>query len=1007
MIAPPPKVVTEDQIKKLLELLGYTDDPDYICQLDGNGVVQPRYVLDVAFNKIGVVGALCPRSTFASGGARYMPVIYVVVAESPNDADDRHRAIWSQSVVPQILMMMPEGIQIRNGYDYRQAGEVLPWSIVDVGDVHKALVPLTSRAVRSSVSWKDYSIENRVDSRIANDIRNLCIKISKDHSTMKHHQGVLIALIGKMLYLYILLDRKIISQEWVDGIADADGTLACPDIHLDEGYGPDRRPPTQWPIDQIWALLDAIDEILNGAIFPIPNDMRPLVTTEVVHLIRRALRADEINSKGEQQFSFLDVDYSTIRTETISTIYECFFELHGDGERRRHGAYYTPSFLVDYIVQEADRVRPLTAGAIVVDPACGSGAFLVASYRHILEHERCRVGGLNVNELSRILRDCICGIELKKQAADVARFSLCLTMLDYLPGRSIESLQLELQGKKLFPEQAEVILHQNAFDPLPEGRVRTATHVMGNPPWTKADIEGPVESFRLELFRILNDQVVDNDSFAEYFYWHACHKLAEPDAVIAFVMPTKCFVAPSARHFPDAVARRSRIRGIANLTSFRRRLFPDTEEAATILFAMPGIPEPLEWAWRFSPRLASQPVGPDGRPWAIVIDRGQVEKFRLGELTHEDHHWYRDFFLQPLDRYIASCLEVTAGSSSLLNVREFLKASGMHASVGESPDRASSASKYILGTSRSNDFRVALGLRGKDDHDIGISWAFDTYDFPDDAFEGLPERLKRMYRGPMVLMPRSQSGAYVVGRAAYNSSIQGIYFVDDTVPMDCQKAVLHQFVLYMETAVGRYLLSLFGRQWIADQRRFETPDLMRLPFPYQDYRELLAQPVDSFMKENELDQTAFAKFAAKKFGLSSIFVNAILEHRDLREPFQNGKRASSATEPVNAAISRKYRSAMKIGLSELLEGTPFTLRALNADLYHREMRIVLSDDPKCKDEDRYAPQLPDIGQETAVELYDYGDYAIARLIKSSVKTAWTVERAFADALAVANSIMSE
>ena len=998
----------DGRLTRLLSRLGYLTDPDYRTSADTRETSTLRHTLDMAFKRIGVAGALCPRAPLASetqavASERRLPVVYIVTAADEDEADARHRAIWSQSIVPQILTATPAGFTLRNGFDYRQKGPLHAWSELDNPALPHELVPLTSLAIRSSSSWRDFTIANRVDARIAEDIRNLSAKVRSDHPGLRGRQDLVNALIGHFLYLNVLVDRGVLDQAWVDSLTNSNGERLCPDVALRDENAHCRAPA--WPVEQIWSLFDAIDAVLNGSIFPIDEKERQLVTTEASDLVRRVLRSDTLNQDGSQQFSFIDVDYAVLRTETISAIYECFFDLEGDGARTSHGAFYTPPFLVDYIVQEADRLRPLDGQARVIDPACGSGAFLVTGYRHILEAKRAAGATLTPTELSRTLKECVRGVELKAQAANVARFSLYLTMLDYLPGRTLASLAEELGNDRLFPDLSQNIVDQDAFERLPDGFGGRATHVLGNPPWNRYSPESPAAAYAASLLGRLHDTVIDEQAQAEAFYWRAMLDIAAEDAIVAFVMPTKAFIAPGARHFPHAVATRTRLHGVANLTSFRRKLFQDAGEAATVVFASPGAPGPLATGWRFSPQLSAQPLGADGRPWAIVIDRSQVERFHQAELFPPEHQWYRDLLLQPLDRRIATALEASGPGERPLNVASFLKSSGMHVSTGETWKRTGLPKDLVLGTDGENDFRRRLGLSEARPF---APYAAEpvTYQIPDEMFDSLSDRFKTMFGGPTLFMPRSQAMPHVVGRAAFNASIQGVYFTETQVPEPERREILREFALYLRTGVGRYLVSLFGRSWIADQRRFETPDLKRLPIPYEDAYALLITPVSGFFKDGREDVEGFAHFASERFGMPPIFAQAVIEHRSLRERTQNGKRLSGDDTTVQDADVARYADALRDELRQLLADTPLSVRLLRPAEGRHDVQVVLA--PSDLDVAAIdAPDaIPDLASQAAIELTDHVDFAVAHIFKPDAKTAWTTERAYSDAVGVANRVMA-
>ena len=64
--------------------------------------------------------------------------------------------------------------------------------------------------------------------------------------------------------------------------------------------------------------------------------------------------------------------------------------------RKAGGVYYTPAYIVDYIVQNTvgkllEGKTPKEAARLrIVDPACGSGSFLIGAYRFLLDWHRDR-----------------------------------------------------------------------------------------------------------------------------------------------------------------------------------------------------------------------------------------------------------------------------------------------------------------------------------------------------------------------------------------------------------------------------------------------------------------------------------------------------------------------------------------------------------------------------------------------------------------------------------------
>ena len=95
---------------------------------------------------------------------------------------------------------------------------------------------------------------------------------------------------------------------------------------------------------------------------------------------------------------YLIEEFAHIPVETLSCVYELFLhDAQEDGASSRGktlGAYFTPLPLADYVLTELESRRPLQPDAKapnamkVLDPACGSGAFLVQCYRRLIEKQR-------------------------------------------------------------------------------------------------------------------------------------------------------------------------------------------------------------------------------------------------------------------------------------------------------------------------------------------------------------------------------------------------------------------------------------------------------------------------------------------------------------------------------------------------------------------------------------------------------------------------------------------
>jgi type I restriction-modification system DNA methylase subunit len=148
--------------------------------------------------------------------------------------------------------------------------------------------------------------------------------------------------------------------------------------------------------------------------------------------------------------------------------------------KKAGGVYYTPTYIVDYIVKNTvgklieDKTPAQIAKLTILDPACGSGSFLIGAYTYLLnwhrdwyiankpekhpkEIFRTKFGEWHLTtELKRnILTNNIYGVDIDAQAVEVTKLSLSLKVLE---GESSETIG---QNQRLFHERVLPDLSKN------------------------------------------------------------------------------------------------------------------------------------------------------------------------------------------------------------------------------------------------------------------------------------------------------------------------------------------------------------------------------------------------------------------------------------------------------------------------------------------------------------------------------------------------------------------
>lgn len=139
-------------------------------------------------------------------------------------------------------------------------------------------------------------------------------------------------------------------------------------------------------------------------------------------------------------------------------------------ERRQLGEYYTPEWLARAMVREFVD-DPLNQR--VLDPACGSGTFIVEAVRHYIEH--ARAAGKEPDDIFNGLRSSITGIDVHPAAVHLARASWILAAMPILRERTTggrfsppiylgDSLQLRYHNNDLFAGHVVAIQVENGDD---------------------------------------------------------------------------------------------------------------------------------------------------------------------------------------------------------------------------------------------------------------------------------------------------------------------------------------------------------------------------------------------------------------------------------------------------------------------------------------------------------------------------------------------------------------
>jgi type I restriction-modification system DNA methylase subunit len=244
-------------------------------------------------------------------------------------------------------------------------------------------------------------------------------------------------------------------------------------------------------------LLKALSAHFNGGIFLMTDKKNPDkdIYAEIEALNQRALAIFFDAGSSENLFGWREYSFEHIPVELISNLYEEFLpkEKNKKGKETdtpENGAVYTPSFLVNFLIDECLPLnfRDTNENIKLIDPACGSGIFLVTAYKRLVQ--RWRIGHIDIDKdelvnpepetLKQILKDNIFGIDIHYNSVHLTVFSLQLALCSMLKPRQIWTEQ----GLFNNLEEDGNIIEKDFFDYLAEDSFKQDfDFVIGNPPF--------------------------------------------------------------------------------------------------------------------------------------------------------------------------------------------------------------------------------------------------------------------------------------------------------------------------------------------------------------------------------------------------------------------------------------------------------------------------------------------------------------------------------------------
>jgi len=631
------------------------------------------------------------------------PMVYFkeIYRRDPERESEWHRRLWNQGTATMLVVQDAQEVRIYSGLarpEQVPAASQDDSRLVDIFHyvAHSLELAGFIRSVETGQFYRDratkFSGDRAVDKYLLDNLGEARDQLCDLELEFPLPPSTAHAFLGRCLFTCYLLERGIIGEAQLrragaNGAAVQATTLRELVEHL----------PSSDATDVLYGLFRVLKDDFNGSMFGGRlSGEKQHIRKRHIDVLHRFLRGDEM--KTRQSVLFPLYDFRFIPIEFISAVYEDFLaaedekpkkkDSKGKTKRRKAGAYYTPPRLAELVVDIATEGSTSLLQKRFLDPACGSGIFLVILFQRLAEEWHRQNRRATNTKRARALRDLLtnnlCGVDVNETACMVACFSLYLAFMDQFDDpRDIWELADEL--KRTGTEKVLPLLMACGEDEDEEKLENPAIHVanffgselpqlglfdlvIGNPPWVgrnqpadsvleqwvlhESTTNAPGNPFIRELANCPSNEAgrrswfLPNRQSANAFMWKApIH--AKPEGCVCLLLPSKVLLANQVDEFQSAWLQRFKVQAVWQLSDYRHILFEGAIcPAAVIKFERNAnsdndvvIPYLVPKVDRLSPRSADLSVTSDDRKFVSLAEVLDATERDRAVAVWKKHFW--------------------------------------------------------------------------------------------------------------------------------------------------------------------------------------------------------------------------------------------------------------------------------------------------------------------------------------------------------------------------------
>lgn len=509
-----------------------------------------KYLMNLGFTDVELLGFL-RENVFSYTPDKTTLVIKYILVENDEDILQHQLRLWNKNIDNVFVAVGKDKTYIVDCKKKPETGEVQIIQSFDYGVNTKGYenikIDIISKSyIDSSYFFQFIQQKQRRKQEVDKDLLLNLIALRNDMLDNENEQVVHLIIL-RCLFVKYLEDRGIFTSNYLSEILSR---------------------------KSVYKLLAAFEDVckINGDVFGGNRLTADDVRQDYLDKLHLFFTADYQSGQG----TLFPYQFDNIPIQLISHVYEAFLN---NNKKKGKGVYYTPSFVVSFMLsqtlkQKANENPYLT----VFDPAVGSAAFLVESFKIIRDAQANKLGKskLSYEEKKLILEQQLWGVDVDNDALQISSFSLYLVLLE---DESSEFVQEKI--KKSHPILPSLIgntlMHANTIiDFVFEGR--KFDFIVSNPPWGSVPTDESKE-------HIEERAAIDNKSgsYPEYnevadyersqAFLRRIERWQKSDSTIVMIVKNSIFLNDKAIDFRKEFITKNKLETFYELSDYNRILF--------------------------------------------------------------------------------------------------------------------------------------------------------------------------------------------------------------------------------------------------------------------------------------------------------------------------------------------------------------------------------------------------------------------------------------------------